>query len=189
MQTLSEILFASSNKNKFREARSILSKFGIELKFLSCHLQEIQADGLEQIARDKVIQAFLLCSKPVIVEDDGLFINSLNGFPGPYSSFILKTIGNRGILKLVSRQRSATFRSVIAYCEKNGDVRLFSAKVLGKISKKERGRKWGFDPIFIPRGLRQTYSQLHEKNTTSHRYLALRKLANWYLRKPLSSGR
>src|SRR5436309_13345109 len=137
MQTLSEILFASSNKNKFREARSILSKFGIELKFLSCHLQEIQADDLEQIARDKIIQAFLLCSKPVIVEDDGLFINSLNGFPGPYSSFILKTIGNKGILKLMSVQRSAVFRSVIAYCEEEEDVRLFSEDIFGKISKQE----------------------------------------------------
>ena len=137
---MSELLFASSNTNKFREAKSILSKFGINLKFLRCHLREIQSSNLEEIARDKAIQAFLLCSKPVIVEDDGLFINSLNGFPGPYSSFILKTIGNKGILKLMSGQRSAVFRSVIAYCEEKEDVRLFSEDVFGKISKQELGK-------------------------------------------------
>ena len=188
MQTLSEIYFASSNKNKFNEAKNILSKFGMELKFLRCHLQEIQADDLQQIARSKVIRAFSLCSKPVIVEDDGLFINSLNGFPGPYSSFIFKTIGNRGILKLVSKQRTAAFQAVIAYCETNRNAKAFSAKVSGRISTKEFGRKWGFDPIFIPRGQRETYSKLKEKNTISHRYLALKRFANWYLRKTRSSG-
>ena len=185
---MSEILFASSNKNKFSEAKNILSKFGIKLKFLRCHLREIQSSDLEEIARDKAIQAFWLCSKPVIVEDDGLSINSLNGFPGPYSSFIFKTIGNKGILKLMSVQRSAVFRSVIAYCEEKEDVRLFSEDIFGKISKQKLGKKWGFDPIFIPRGQSKTYSQLEKKNIISHRYLALRKFANWYLRKPLSSG-
>ncbi len=184
---MSEIFFASSNSNKFSEAKNILSKFGIKLKFLKCHLREIQSSNLEEIAREKVIQAFLLCSKPVLVEDDGLFINSLNGFPGPYSSFIYNTIGNKGILKLMSGQRSAVFRSVIAYCEREGDVRLFSEDALGKISKKEIGRKWGFDPIFIPRGQNKTYSKLEEKNIISHRYLALRKFANWYLPKSLSN--
>ena len=185
---MSEILFASSNKNKFSEAKNILSQFGIKLKFLKCHLREIQSSDLEEIAREKAIQAFWLCSRPVIVEDDGLFINSLNGFPGPYSSFIFNTIGNKGILKLMSGQRSAMFRSVIAYCEEKGDVRLFSQDAFGKISKRELGRKWGFDPIFIPRGQDKTYSQLEEKNIISHRYLALRKFANWYLSKPRSSG-
>src|SRR5438445_13323690 len=168
MQRLSEIYFASSNKNKFDEAKNILSKFGIELKFLRCHLQEIQADDLQQIARSKIIQAFSLCSKPVIVEDDGLFVNSLSGFPGPYSSFIFKTIGNRGILKLISRQRTAAFQAVIAYCETNREAKVFSAKVSGKISKKEFGRKWGFDHIFIPTGQRETYSKIKEKNNISN---------------------
>jgi XTP/dITP diphosphohydrolase len=180
---LSSILFASSNKNKFEEAKNITSKFGLQLKFLKSTLQEIQADSLEDIARYKAIQAFSICLKPVIVEDTGLFIKSLNGFPGPYSSFVFNTIGNKGILHLISKPRDALFRSIIAYCEKSGDVHLFSADVKGTISKKERGTRWGFDPIFIPRGKEQTFSQLKEKNEISHRYLALKKFANWYLNK------
>lgn len=189
MQMLSKILFASSNKNKYKEASTILSKFGINLKFFRCELQEIQADTLEKVAIHKVQDAFSQCCKPVIVEDDGLFINSLNGFPGPYSSFTFKTIGIGGILSLVKTERQATFRSVIAYCERNRNVVLFDAKVEGKISRKPAGSKWGYDPIFIPYGQTKTYAQLKNKNLFSHRYLSLKKFANWYLHKLESSGR
>jgi XTP/dITP diphosphohydrolase len=183
MQMLSSIFFASSNENKLKEAKNILSRFGIRLKFLKYNLEEIQANNIEEIAQHKASQAFSLCSKPVIIEDDGLFIKSLKGFPGPYSSFVFKTIGNKGILKLVTKERSALFRSIIGYCEKEGDVMLFDAHVSGKISRKLHGMKWGYDPIFIPDGEIKTYSQLKDKNIISHRYLALKKFANWYLRK------
>ena len=184
----SSIFFASSNKNKFEEAKDIASKFGLKIKFLKSTLEEIQADDLEEIARHKVKEAFSIYSKPVIVEDDGLFIKSLNGFPGPYSSFVFNTIGNKGILRLVSKPRDASFRSIIAYCERDDDVHLFSAEVEGTISKKEQGLRWGFDPIFIPLGRSISYSQLLDKNQTSHRYLALKKFANWYLNKRKSRG-
>jgi len=180
---LSNVFFASSNKNKFDEAKMIVSNFGLKLEFLKSNLQEIQADNLEEIAKYKVKQAFSICSKPVIVEDDGLFIKSLNGFPGPYSSFVFDTIGNTGILRLISKVREASFRSVIAYCERKNEVYLFSSDVKGTISKKEQGKRWGFDPIFIPSGKKQSYSQLADKNQISHRYMALKKFANWYLNK------
>jgi len=184
----SSLFFASSNKNKYDEAKNIASKFGLKLMFLKSHLQEIQANNLEDIARHKVLQAYSICSKPVIVEDDGLFIKSLNGFPGPYSSFVFDTIGNKGLLRLVSKPRDALFRSIIAYCERDGDVHLFSADVKGTISRKEQGVKWGFDPIFIPFGQNKSYSEIAEKNQISHRYLALKKFTNWYLNKRKSCG-
>lgn len=187
MQMSSDLFFISSNKNKFEEAKNIALEFGLKLKFLKHSLQEIQANTLEEIATQKAMHAFSICSKPVIVEDAGLFIKSLNGFPGPYSSFVFDTIGNKGILRLVTVKRDAVFRSVIAYCEKRGDVTLFSADVNGTISKKEQGKRWGYDPIFIPSGKNKTYSQLAGKNKISHRYLALKIFSNWYLDKKKSS--
>lgn len=177
----SDVLFVSSNKNKYKEARSILSKFGMKLNFFESNLQEIQAETLEEVAIHKVIEAFSLCKKPVIVEDDGLFVRSLNGFPGVFSSFVLKTIGNKGILKLLSAQRHAQFRAVVAYCDKKQSVELFTGIVDGVISKKPLGKDWGYDPIFVPKGQNKTYAQLTDKNSISHRYLALRKFANWRL--------
>ena len=186
---MSDVLFASSNENKYKEAKAILSKFDINLGFFKCNLQEIQADTLEEIALHKAIHAFSQCSEPVIVEDDGLFIESLSGFPGPYSAFTFKTIGSKGILNLLNAKRKAKFQSVIAYCERKNDLMLFKATVDGKISKKLMGTKWGYDPIFIPDGQNKTYAQLRNKNLVSHRYLALRKFATWHLRGQKSNDR
>ena len=66
----------------------------------------------------KAQDAFSKLKKPVIIEDDGLFINSLDGFPGPYSSYVFKTIGNKGILNLLKNNRKAKFVSIITYCDK-----------------------------------------------------------------------
>ena len=184
-----DVLFASSNKNKYREAKEILSNFGIKLGFFKCTLQEIQANSINEIASQKVIDAYNQCKKPVIVEDDGLFIESLNGFPGPYSSYVFKTIGNDGILHLLNSKRKAKFQSVIAYCDKKNDIVLFVANVKGKISKNSNGKGWGYDPIFIPEGKNKTYAMLTAKNEISHRYNALKKFSNWFVRMRESSVR
>ena len=184
-----DILFASSNKNKYIEAKTILSKFGIKLGFFKCSLREIQAASIKEIASQKVIDAYNQCKKPVIVEDDGLFIESLNGFPGPYSSYVFKTIGNEGILKLLNTKRKAKFQSIIAYRDKKNGTILFVANVKGTISKNSHGNGWGYDPIFIPEGKNKTYAMLKEKNEISHRYNALKKFSNWYDHKRESNVR
>ena len=68
MQQSYDILFASSNKNKYREAKKILSKFGIRLEFFGITLQEIQTNSIKEVASDKVIGAFNKCKEPVIIE-------------------------------------------------------------------------------------------------------------------------
>ena len=186
MQQLFDVLFASSNKNKYQEAKKILGKFGIKVGFYKCNLTEIQADSIKEIANQKAINAFLKCKKPVIIEDDGLFINALGGFPGPFSSYVFKTIGNNGILKLLKTNRNAKFQSVIGFCDKKKKPKLFEANVKGKIAKNIRGKGWGYDPIFTPSGKSKTYAELSDKNELSHRYQALKKFANWYLNKKKS---
>ena len=182
MQRSFDLFFASSNNHKFKEAKKILEEFGINLGFFRCSLQEIQSDSLKEIAKHKAIQAFEKLGKPVIVEDDGLFINSLNGFPGPYSSYVFKTIGNKGILNLLKQKRRSNFVSIISYHDKNLQ-RSFDSKVNGTISKKISGKGWGYDPIFIPNNSKKTFAEINDKNELSHRYKALKKFSNWYLHK------
>ncbi|HZT35376.1 MAG TPA: non-canonical purine NTP pyrophosphatase, partial [Nitrososphaera sp.] len=79
------IIFASSNESKASEAVAILAEFGIDAFFAKLELREIQSNSLEEIAKEKSEHAYSLVSAPVIVEDDGLFIESLRGFPGQYS--------------------------------------------------------------------------------------------------------
>jgi XTP/dITP diphosphohydrolase len=179
------ITFASTNQNKYLEVQLILSTRNISVNFLQTHLVEVQSDSLEEIAREKAKTAFAKVGRPVIVEDDGLFIDSLGGFPGQYSSFVFKTIGNDGILKLLagSAKRSAYFRSLIAFY--NGKrLSVSEGRIDGRISDRiTEGGGWGYDPIFMPAGTDLTFAQLKKrKNEYSHRKRALEKFAQWYLK-------
>lgn len=176
-----DLFFVSSNKHKYLEAKKILNSFDIKLGFYKSELEEIQSDSLKKIAAKKAIHAFNKFKRPVIIEDDGLFINSLDGFPGPYSSYVFKTIGNKGILDLLANNRQAKFVSIISFYDKN-NTKSFEAKVDGRISKTQQGNGWGYDPIFIPRSSTKTFAELTDKNKLSHRYKALKKFASWYLR-------
>ena len=178
------LYFLSSNINKFIEIYQILHQYNIDVKFLNIKLREIQADSLTEIAEEKSKYAFKAVSKPVIIEDDGLFIHRLNGFPGPNSSFVFKTIGNSGILKLLYhiRDRSASFVSVFVYNDGN-TVRTFVGKSEGRVSSKIKGPGWGYDPIFIPTGSELTFGQLkNRKISISHRGKAISAFAKWYVR-------
>ena len=179
MPKLYDVLFASSNIHKYEEAEKILSEFRIKLEFFQTELVEIQDDSLSEIALKKGIDAYTKCKKPVIVEDDGLFIDSLSGFPGPFSSYVFKTIGNKGILKLTGDNRSAVFVSVIIYRSATR-CNIFESKVDGTISKNIQGEGWGYDPIFIPEKQNKTYAELADKNKLSHRYESLKKFASWF---------
>jgi XTP/dITP diphosphohydrolase len=179
------ITFASTNQNKFLEVQLILSAQKISVEFAKTSLVEIQSDLLEEIAREKAKTAFAKVGRQVIVEDDGLFIDSLGGFPGQYSSFVFKTIGNDGILKLLagSAKRSACFRSLIAFY--NGiTLSISEGRVDGRISDRIReGGGWGYDPIFVPDGTDLTFAELKKnKSEYSHRKRALEKFAQWYLK-------
>jgi XTP/dITP diphosphohydrolase len=177
-----DLYFVSSNNHKYQEAKIILDSFGIKLGFIKSTLQEIQSNSLKEIALYKAKDAFSKSKKPLIIEDDGIFINSLNGFPGPYSSYIFKTIGNKGILNLLKQNRKAKFVSIITYCDKN-ILESFDAKIDGSISKSIKGKGWGYDPIFIPNNSQKTFAELNNKNELSHRYKALKKFSKWYLHK------
>ena len=175
-----DLLFISSNVHKYREAKKILDSFGISLGFLKSDLEEIQSSSLGDIARKKAQNAFFKHKKPLIIEDDGLFIDSLDGFPGPYSSYVFKTIGNNGILDLLKDRRQAKFISIITYCD-GKILESFNGTLDGTISKSQKGKGWGFDPIFIPNSSDKTFAEVNDKNQLSHRYRSLKKFSNWYL--------
>lgn len=190
-----DLFFVSSNRSKYREAQSIAARFGIRLGLIQSALEEIQSCSLKEIAEKKALDAFDKFGRPVVVEDDGLFIDGLDGFPGPFSSYVFQTIGNDGILRLLMQQhqrrqnRKAKFVSVIAFC--SGDAsKSFEAKLFGSIAKTPRGRGWGYDPIFVPENTNRTFAQLSDaKDGMSHRYKALKKFSSWYLNMRESSGR
>ena len=184
------IFFVTNNVNKFNEARTVLAEYGIAVGMLRVKTLEIQSDSLEEIAQSSVEEAFERCHLPVIVEDAGLFVNALNGFPGPYAAYVYKTVGNKGLLKLMEcfENRKATFRSVIAY--RNEDLPkpvCFCGEAHGRIALSEKTDQnrcgFGFDPIFMPDNSEKTFAEMDvaEKNKHSHRARAFHKFAEWYI--------
>ena len=87
------IFFVTNNIHKFNEARRVLSEYNIAVAMLRMKPPEIQDDNLENIAKFSALEASRRIRLPLIVEDAGLFIDALNGFPGPYSSYVYRTIG------------------------------------------------------------------------------------------------
>ena len=179
------VYFATSNKGKFREAACITSEFGIKLKHLRGEKQEIQSNDLEEIASFAAEHAANSTGLAVVAEDSGFFVGALKGFPGPYSSYVFKTLGTEGILKLVGkkRDRKAFFLAAVAFCRPKARPKCFTGVVNGRLASESRGLNgFGFDPIFMPnRGNRRTFAEMatDEKNAISHRALAFRKFSDW----------
>lgn len=177
------IYFATSNKNKFNEASRILEKYGYELVLFSFEKKELQSTDLGEIALQSALIAYTYVNAPVVVEDSGLFIKALNGFPGPFSSYVYKTIGIRGVLKLMEgvTDRSAYFEAAVAIVMPPFE-RVFKGSVYGRIADSPRGTGgFGFDPIFIPENEDKTFAEMsvEEKNKYSHRARAFEKLGIW----------
>src|SRR4030043_209826 len=109
------IFFATNNINKFNEARKVLAEYNISVGMFRVKSLEIQSESLVDIAKSSALDAFGKINLPMIVEDAGLFIDALNGFPGPYAAYVYKTLGNKGLLRLMRdvESRSARFQSVI----------------------------------------------------------------------------
>lgn len=179
--------FVTTNFHKFSEARRVLAEHGVAAAMLRIEAIEIQDDDLEEIAKTSVQDAVEKSGLPVLVEDSGLFIGVLKGFPGPYSSYVYRTLGTKGVLKLMEgiAKRNAYFCSVVAfYSPERASPKCFHGKVEGEITLKERGNQgFGFDPIFEPKGrVGRAFAEMTttEKNRFSHRAQALRKFAAWY---------
>ncbi|MBL7118545.1 XTP/dITP diphosphatase [Candidatus Bathyarchaeota archaeon] len=183
------ILFATSNVHKYQEVSEILLGYNITIKRADIKGFEIQSDSLKEIATVSVKRAVSLRGETAIVEDSGLFIDSLKGFPGPYSSYVFRTLGNSGIMQLMKGldSRMACFKSVIVYLKQDSQPISFQGVALGRISEAPLGSEgFGFDPIFVPKeGDGRTFAQMsgEEKNSLSHRSKAARRFAEWYLSK------
>lgn len=90
-------------------------------------------------------------------------MGQLGGFPGPYASYVYKTIGPSGLLSLLRGRadRSAEFVSAVAYVDERGGRRVFVGRLGGRLSKSSLGSEgFGFDPIFIPQGETRTLAEL-----------------------------
>jgi len=175
-----ELLVVTGNKAKGEEALGILESLGVKARVVVMRKHEIQSESLEEVALHAARLAYATLRKPLVVDDSGLFIEALNGFPGPYSSYVYSKIGLWGILKLLEglENRRACFKTALALIMPPLE-RIYTGEVCGTIAVEPRGEHgFGFDPIFIPEGYTKTYAEMtrEEKNKISHRFKAYKKM-------------
>lgn len=178
------ISYVTTNINKFNEAKSI---FGDEIKHVDVEIEEIQSMDLPFVAINKANEAYKIVGRPLIVEDIGLFITDLKGFPGPMIKWVGETMGYSNFAELF-KLKLAMWRVCVVYTDGLTKI-LKQSEAEGVIVYPPKGNSWGFEHIFQPTyprkpgafayGIGKTIAELHEagqKHEYSPRFRALEAL-------------
>jgi len=178
-----EAIFVTTNEHKRREVQEIL---GVALERTDLDLPEIQAIDPAEVATEKARAAREALGRPdlpVLVEDSGLMVDVWGGFPGALTKWLMGSVGNEGLLRMLGsdEDRSARAVCVVAVAEADGVVRTFRGEVPGTLAQEPRGiGGFGYDPVFVPEWSSMTYAEMGEgKNADSHRARAFRGVRKW----------
>ena len=183
-----KIVFATHNPNKFEEIKAIVPK---SIKLLSlddilCHEDIAEtADTIEGNAKIKADYVYYKYKFPCFADDTGLEVDALNGEPGVRSARYAGAdkSNEANVDKLLfnlkdAENREAQFKTVMHLMDKKINKK-FTGICKGKIIDERRGKGgFGYDPIFVPEGYKETFAELPAttKNKISHRGLAIKKL-------------
>jgi non-canonical purine NTP pyrophosphatase (RdgB/HAM1 family) len=175
------VYFITSNKEKFEEAKRIIPS----LEQLKMDLDEIQSINAEEIIKHKLNEAIGKNSGEFIVEDTSLYLDCLNGLPGPLIKWFLETMGNEGLFEICDKlgNYNVEAKTLVGYYG-GGEIKFFSGTVKGKIVKPEKKEGFGWDLIFVPEGFNVPFVDLsrEDKNEISMRGEAFRKLKEYLVK-------
>ena len=187
---MKKILIGTHNKGKFKEIVYLVSN---KIKKISPQILQIKSPketgkSFQANANLKANYFSKFTNLPVISDDSGLCIKSLNGKPGIYSARWAKKYGSfykamKFILKKLKHKkiRSATFVCCLSFKYPKKKIITVTGKIAGSISHKILGNKgFGYDSIFIPKSQKITFGQMpkSKKIKMDHRYIAFRKMKN-----------
>ena len=188
-----KLFFVTSNEHKVEEVAHVLASHGIEVEQVDTELAEPDVGSQERVALYKAEQAYALVTKPVIVEDTGIYFKAYHDFPGIFAKRVYLGIGFKGLLKLLQGEdRRALFKVVIVlqWGKRKNQRKLFVGTLEGSMGsklKKPHSKRLAYEKLFIPEGYSKTIVEmpLAEKNKFSHRAVAAKKLARWLKRHKL----
>ena len=194
---MQDLLVATGNSHKTAEIRAILGA-GYVVSDLKAHpeLPEVEETGstfLEN-ATLKAVEISKQVEGLILSDDSGLEVDALGGEPGVYSSRYAGEAGNDAAnnKKLLHElqgkdNRAARFRCVMVLAQDGEVLTSFDGAVEGRMLSRLHGEGgFGYDPLFVPDGYDQTFSQLSEgiKNQLSHRAVAMQKVVAWLATSP-----
>ncbi|WP_375771181.1 hypothetical protein NR798_09860 [Archangium gephyra] len=165
---MKKITFVSTNRGKAKVLEQCLASVGYGLERLELPIIEPQGSTLEAVALDKARQAFAYFEEPLVVEDSGLCVDALAGFPGPVTKYVLETIGVPGLLRLAGAHasRNCRFVGALVYVDSDGTPHTFSDKqAVGSLALEADSTRqadaWSsLWSIFIPEGASAPISAL-----------------------------
>lgn len=164
------LLLVTGNPGKLAEARRL---FDGELEAGSVDLPEIQSLDMAAILEAKADSAWEHFGRSLVVEETGLELAALNGFPGPLVKWMLEALGAEGMAQtaLAHGDAGATACCTLLYVDK--EVRISAeGTCAGRLVAPARGDSgFGWDPVFQPAGSTRTYAEMtpEEKDSVSHR--------------------
>ncbi len=161
-----KITYVTGNWAKVESAKQILEPLGIEVDNVKMDTTEIQANTVEEVAMHSAKEASDRLKCTVLKNDTGLYVEALNGFPGPYTHYVDEKLGEGGLLKLLEGQenRKACFIEAFAYCEYNQEPIVFKSITEGTIALTKSGNYgWSWDFIFIPKGKDKTLGNYNDE--------------------------
>ncbi|MFB1052189.1 XTP/dITP diphosphatase [Paraliobacillus sp. JSM ZJ581] len=189
-------LIATKNKGKVQDFRHLFQKYDIEiisLLDLDEPVEDVEETGttFEENAILKAEAISELLNMPVLADDSGLEIDSLDGRPGVYSARYAgeDKDDTKNLHKVINEmedvpdeKRTARFVCVLAVARPGEETITKRGTCEGKITHEPIGTNgFGYDPIFQPEDMEKTMAELSsaEKNAISHRGNALKKLETW----------
>ncbi|MCL4839783.1 MAG: non-canonical purine NTP pyrophosphatase [Thermoanaerobaculia bacterium] len=171
------LLLVTGNAGKLAEARRIV---GEGLDAVDLDLPEIQSLDLSEVLRAKAAEAWRRLGRAVVVEETGLYLAALGGFPGPLVKWMLAAVGAEGIARTALALGEARVEARCALLWLDGEREILAeGSTHGRLVLPGRGRRgFGWDPVFQPDGEERTYGELapEEKDVLGHRGRAWRAL-------------
>lgn len=170
-----EISFVTKNPHKAKEVETILGDIGVTIVHAPLTIHEIQTEDIKHIVRDKVLKAFKQVGRPLFVEHTGLYIDSLQGFPGGLTQLFWDKLKADRFSELFGNLENTalTAKTVIAFCDAQ-KIYIFEGALEGNIAPEPQGnRDFQWDCVFIPKGFQETFAEMGEKKNE----ISMRKLA------------
>jgi len=166
------MIIISGNKDK---VASINLYMKANFRSYDLEIDEIQEIDVEKVARKKAMSAYANVGEACLVDDTGLYIDYLNGFPGALVTWMVKSVGIEMIAKMCSGA-GARMETVIGVANGEGEIQIYRGGIDGKIADLPQGSGgFGFDAVFIPDGETKTLAQMsiEEKSQFDPRNVAL----------------
>jgi XTP/dITP diphosphohydrolase len=170
-------VLVSGNRGKIAEARRVV---GPDLEAVELDLPEIQSLDLLEVLAAKGEEAWRRLGRPLVVEEAGLGLAALNGFPGPLVKWMLEAVGAEGLAKTAAALGNPNAKARCALLYRDAQRTLIAEGITeGTLVLPPRGpHGFGWDPVFLPEGESRTFGELSgpDKDAVSHRGRAWRAL-------------